>query len=289
MLNEEYKNKAVRDLKKADQQYTAVLKKTLSDMERLHSTRKIAVGVIQRMENYISGLSGRPHDYDKKTGEVRLRYQKFLELERQIRNMQTGGYTQPGSAAGISGVAGVIGGAGLAAFGPAAAVSAAMTFGTTSAGTAIASLSGAAATNAALAWLGGGSMAAGGAGMLGGQVMLNLMGPVGWIIGGVSLAGSLAALNLSNIELARRTEKSIIAIKKEMQRISRADVTVNKWNKETKMLSNKISQQLLRISRNRKKDYADFTQDEKQELGALINTTEVLSKKLGAVLSGRSG
>ena len=43
---------------------------------------------------------------------------------------------------------------------------------TASTGTAIASLSGAAATNATLAWLGGGSLAAGGIGMAGGSAVL---------------------------------------------------------------------------------------------------------------------
>ena len=45
-------------------------------------------------------------------------------------------------------------------------------FGTASTGTAIASLSGAAATNATMAWLGGGSLAAGGSGMAGGAIVL---------------------------------------------------------------------------------------------------------------------
>lgn len=46
------------------------------------------------------------------------------------------------------------------------------TFGTASTGTAIGSLSGAAATNATLAWFGGGSIAAGGLGVTGGAVVL---------------------------------------------------------------------------------------------------------------------
>lgn len=53
---------------------------------------------------------------------------------------------------------------------------------TASTGTAIASLSGAAATNATLAWLGGGSLAAGGFGMTGGMLAL------GGIVAGPALA-----------------------------------------------------------------------------------------------------
>lgn len=55
---------------------------------------------------------------------------------------------------------------------PAATTSAVMAFGAASTGTAISSLSGAAATNATLAWLGGGSLAAGGGGMAAGTVVL---------------------------------------------------------------------------------------------------------------------
>ena len=53
---------------------------------------------------------------------------------------------------------------------------------TASTGTAISTLSGAAATNATLAWLGGGSLAAGGFGMAGGMVAL------GGIVAGPALA-----------------------------------------------------------------------------------------------------
>lgn len=55
---------------------------------------------------------------------------------------------------------------------PAATTSAVMAFGAASTGTAISSLSGAAATNATLAWLGGGLLAAGGGGMAAGSAVL---------------------------------------------------------------------------------------------------------------------
>lgn len=73
--------------------------------------------------------------------------------------------------------AGVAGG-GVAALGAYGAVS---VLGVASTGTAISALSGAAATNATLAWLGGGSLAAGGMGVAGGMAVL----------GGVVLAPAL--------------------------------------------------------------------------------------------------
>lgn len=78
-------------------------------------------------------------------------------------------------------LAGLTGGA-LAAFG---AYSAASTFAVASTGTAISSLSGAAATNATLAFFGGGSLASGGLGMAGGTAVLGglVAGPALLVMG----------------------------------------------------------------------------------------------------------
>lgn len=80
-----------------------------------------------------------------------------------------------------------IGAAGVASQG---AITAATLFGTASTGTAIGGLSGAAATNATLAWLGGGSLAAGGGGMALGTIVLGgiAVGPA-LAIGGFMLSG----------------------------------------------------------------------------------------------------
>jgi len=83
----------------------------------------------------------------------------------------------------------------LAGFG---AYGAAMTFGAASTGTAIASLSGIAATNATLAFLGGGSLAIGGLGIAGGAMVLGglVAGPALAIMG--FIVGAKASENLDN-------------------------------------------------------------------------------------------
>ncbi len=89
-------------------------------------------------------------------------------------------------------VAGTAGGA-LAAFG---AYGAAQSFAFASTGTAIAALHGAAATNATLAFFGGGSLAAGGLGMAGGTLVLGglVAGPALMVMGLVT--GQVAKKNL---------------------------------------------------------------------------------------------
>ena len=89
-----------------------------------------------------------------------------------------------------AGAAGAAIGVAVVSMGPNVAMGVATTFGVASTGTAISALSGAAATNAALAWIGGGALAVGGGGMAAGEAFLALAGPVGWAFAGASLITS---------------------------------------------------------------------------------------------------
>lgn len=114
----------------------------------------------------------------------------------------------------LSGTAsGAFGGA-VTAFG---AYSGVMALGAASTGTAISTLAGAAATNATLAWLGGGALAAGGLGMAGGTMVL------GGIVAGPALAilgysmSSKADANLdkarANLAKAKEHEEEMLTVK----------------------------------------------------------------------------
>lgn len=97
--------------------------------------------------------------------------------------------------------------AGIASYGGA------MMFASASTGTAIATLSGAAATNATLAWFGGGSLAAGGLGMAGGTAVLGgiVAGPV------LAVAGFImAAKSQENLSKAQKTHSEAILAAEKM-------------------------------------------------------------------------
>ena len=170
----------------------------------------------------------------------------------------------------------------------------ATTFGTASTGTAISALSGAAATNAALAWLGGGAIAAGGGGMAAGGALMALTGPVGWTIGGVALAGAGFYLNRRNRQHAREaTEqrigvetatRSLFTVEREIKRLSDltkryADGCLNDLNWLVNKGNAKQSGRLrfLRFMRKDPTDYRNFTDEQKQRLAALINNVRSLS------------
>lgn len=131
----------------------------------------------------------------------------FTMLEREVSFITSSGL----------GVAGGATGGALAAFG---AYNGVMLLGTASTGTAIGTLSGAAATNATLAWLGGGSLAAGGYGIAGGTMVLGAVaaGPAMLIAGWYMGAKAEKNLNNATSNVAQATafkadvDNTIIAI-----------------------------------------------------------------------------
>lgn len=168
------------------------------------------------------------------------------------------------------GAAGTSAGFAVATLGPTAAMGIATTFGVASTGTAISTLSGAAATNAALAWLGGGALAAGGGGMVAGQALLALAGPIGWSIAGVALLSSGIMLFKSRSEkkrierifdlISKRDTRSYkLAIVEIEERIKRIDTEQLELETATK---NVMSFGL---------DYDAMTEEQQFKLGACVN------------------
>jgi hypothetical protein len=135
--------------------------------------------------------------------------------------------------------------AGLAAYGAVGA------FGAASTGTAIAGLGGVAATtNATLAWLGGGSLAAGGFGMAGGMAVLGgiVAGPV-LAVGGAMLASKAeeakhdAYSNLSKAELlAEEMQTATVKTKDIEQRFNEVSVMLAKLQQIFSNLLNALTE-----------------------------------------------
>lgn len=180
-----FRKKKKTKLEIAQEQAEAAIKKTNLTIDELGTVTGSLYEKLNAIQAQFDAIRNIPKDKQlqyEKLKSVRLKWKSQAEkIESDFKAATLKSIS--GGAIASTGVA-------IAALGPTAAMGVATTFGVASTGTSISLLSGAAATNAALAWLGGGALAAGGGGMAAGQALLTLAGPVGWAIAGVSLIGT---------------------------------------------------------------------------------------------------
>ena len=155
--------------KKADEQYRKRCNEVLAHSKVLYKTRQEAMEQLKACDAYMQALTNCPAEFGRTGKTIQKGYQDFeKELEKIQKKAEKSGKGSEDKALTM----GTAAGAGAGLFGADLMLAAATTFGTTAAGVSISSLSGAAATNAILAWLGGGTLAAGGAGVVGGEILL---------------------------------------------------------------------------------------------------------------------
>lgn len=188
-----------------------------------------------------------------------------------------------------------IGIGGLAAGAGAALVSYAAvgTFASAGTGAAIAGLSGAAATNATLAWLGGGTLAAGGLGMAGGMCVL----------GGVVAAPMLLVLGFMSSAKAKENlanARSHLAKAKEVK--SQADVMVSACNGISdrtalfwiaiEELSDRVDAAVSLLDADIRTlgcDYKKFTLEAKKHVGKAVSLAQALWSLCGVPILDKNG
>ncbi|WP_157270111.1 hypothetical protein [Azohydromonas aeria] len=135
--------------------------------------------------------------------------------------------------------------------------------GATSAGTAISGLSGAAATNATLAWLGGGSLASGGLGMAGGTAVLGgaIAGPMLLVMGYLAAGKSEQALtqacaHSAKLEVAaEQLENAGIALDAISLRTQEVAWVLSELDLRFKRCADRFGRMLARIRRERSEKY----------------------------------
>lgn len=253
-------------LKLAQEQAESAIKKTndkIGELGTLTSQLYDELNTIQKLFDEIRNVPGEKRLEYEKLKKIRLNWKQQAEkIESDYKNAvaKNAGKGAAGLGAGIA----------VAALGPTAAMGIATTFGIASTGTAISTLSGAAATNAALAWLGGGVLAAGGGGMAAGNAFLALAGPVGWAIAGVALVGSGFLLWKGKSDQNRLEEIFTLISKRDVKSYEIAIVEINERISRIKDESQKLNCASER-TRAFGLDYNLMTEAQQYELGSYVN------------------
>ena len=271
----------MEDLKKANETYEQTYIESVNLTVKLHDSKVESSVLLKKTEEYINSIANSPKEIKNAISEISVNREAFDSLINELETENAKNVKISGGTAG----AGILAGAGVAAFGPTAAMAIATTFGTASTGAAISSLTGAAATKAALAWLGGGALTAGGGGIAGGNALLAMAGPVGWTIGGIALAGSGLFLNHKNKKAAEDAEEARKEIEKETLKMNKISAEVSAAQAQLDEHYKGLSSLLDMMIATGITDYSMFSKEEKFNLGSMVNTAKALSEFINKGLS----
>lgn len=253
-------------LKLAQEEAQAAINKTNERIEELGKNTSLLYDQLTEIQTVFDSIRNVPSDKKleyEELKEVRLNWKQQAEKIEQDYKLAEAKNAGAGAAGAGVGVA-------VVTMGPTVAMGVATTFGVASTGTAISALSGAAATNAALAWLGGGALAAGGGGMAAGEAFLALAGPVGWAIAGVALLTSGIFLWITKND-QKHIESIFTSISNRDVRLY--DLAIVELNERiTRIIdeSGKLSEAIETI-KTFGTDYNAMTEQQQYELGAYVN------------------
>ncbi|WP_214756758.1 hypothetical protein [Exiguobacterium sp. s157] len=243
----------------------------METLKKLDGLGKLKVLVWKDFETFSSAfekIKNRPEFEQKTTGTFKMPKHSLGEIkEIQIHALEILGTTAASAGAGVA--------TGFAAY------SGVMALGSASTGTAISSLSGAAATKAAMAALGGGSIASGGGGIaLGAQVLTGAVaGPV------IAVGGLLInAKGNSSLEKAGEVRREVDSAVSMMESATNYLTQLGRLTRQFHMDLSEIHQvylgevQKLVELVNDKTDYKLYTTDEKVIVDNNIKLISILYK-----------
>lgn len=259
-------NKKKSPLDIAKEEAENAIKRTNSKIDELGAhTRELyySLSRIRELFDTIRNVSSdKSNQFEKLKKQCLTWKQNVEEIENNynITVSQSKGMAGGGTALGV----------GVATLGPTAAMGVATTFGVASTGTAISTLSGAAATNAALAWLGGGALATGGGGVVAGEALLALAGPLGWSIAAVTLTISGIMFWIAKQNRQRLENIYTLISKRDVNNYDLATVEINerivRIVEEIPKL-NEASDNIIQFGT----DYSLMTEQQQYTLGSYLN------------------
>ena len=275
MFNNRLKKEALRIHEETLNEYNMSYEEMGKSCEQLYKTRKESVELIQLVQRVVNSIANTPKEFDTELGKIGKELLKFNDTEEYAKEAYNASLK-----AGVNIVGGAVTGLGVASMVPTALMSIATTFGTASTGTAISSLSGAAAQKAAMAWIGrtfAGFAVKEGAGMAAGRAFLALAGPIGWGITAASTGISLISLTKKNRKLADNAVEEAKEIAKARESIDETNERIKDLKEKTDVLFDDMNKQRNKIIGFMNLDYLSFEDDDKLFMGRLVNNTLSLS------------
>ena len=241
----------------------------------LYTVRERAVDTITNVEKLINSIANHPKEFDKDF-ELILSQKDSFENVCTITKEELDAAKKSAAGAGSGMAAGVA----VASLAPSAAIWVATTFGTASTGAAISSLSGAAAANAALAWLGGGALTAGGGGMAAGNALLALAGPIGWTIAGASILTSVVLFTRKKMKTTKEKIGEIEKVKTNTEALKESAALIKDLLDKTVMLRDALAEQYGNCMKTFGKDFRTMEETEQTMLMTLVNNTKAIAATL---------
>ena len=271
LFNSKLRQEAVDGYNEAISCYNEEADSLANKSIELYQVRDKAIKVVKIVEERINKLANKPKEFETKLEAIDVEIQNFEDKQIAISQSIKEAELASGSTAATASLSAL--GVTVATLGPTAAMGVATTFGVASTGTAISSLTGAAANSAALAWLGGGSVATGGGGMAAGKAFLAMAGPVGWGIAGLMLTASVGAgvfANKKNEEVAKEAIEEQKKVELLSRQLKEKVIEVTELIELTEKQTEGIYLANLSLTGM---DYSLFSDDEKYQAGALVNST----------------
>jgi len=247
--------------------------------EELYALQQQSIYEIEKIEELINSIVNTPTEFECSLEKIKISRMRFHETE----NYAVEAYRNA-MKSGVSVTCGVGTGATVACLAPTAAMWVATTFGTASTGTAISTLSGAVAKKAALAWLGGGALSVGGAGIAGGKALLALAGPIGWGIAAIITTWSAFSLGRKNKKIANKVIEEAKNITISGAELNETGAIIANIHRKTSLLLNKtrtLFKQAIQLETRR---YSSLSNNEQLLLCNLVNNTLSLSEMLNKIV-----
>lgn len=278
MFNRQAKKNALGKVASEEKNFNAEKHLVTRAAEDLYHQRMSLKQTVLDGWELINSFRNKPETLTVELQAVKVEFDRYESVLTALEEESAKATAKQGAGA-AAGVAAM----GAAAMAPTALMGLATTFGTASTGTAISALAGAAQVNAALAWLGGGTLAAGGGGMALGNTFLVAAGPIGWAIGATALMGSGLMYGHKNKKIAEEANTQAEKLHASTKIMSGTYFEIHQLIEDTK----EIDKQLVETQKSTAQSDRDFSNldDEQQyRLGSYVNNLQSALKLMNRTI-----